>query len=181
MHTPLHNIYDHTVRFITVSSHPPHMIDLSCISRSVNYYFIPPFAPPQGILCKKPHYATDHHPVTLKDTLHHTYKTFDKKTACCAKLNFPKHSSSYLSIVDLSGDKTLPMTAAVLQMQNRRSASISKPQKQTKARKAQLPAIAPRYQLLSDPDAFDKTDPTVSASVNVPRTRLPPRSRFGCW
>lgn len=73
------------------------------------------------------------------------------------------------------------MTAAVLQMHGRRSASISKPQKQGKARKAQLPAIAPRYQLLSDPDAFDKLDPTVNASVNVPRTRLPPRSRFGCW
>lgn len=73
------------------------------------------------------------------------------------------------------------MTAAVLQMQGRRSASFSKPQKQGKARKAQLPAIAPRYQLVSDPDAFGKTDPTVNASVNVPRTRLPPRSRFGCW
>ena len=73
------------------------------------------------------------------------------------------------------------MTAAVLQMPGRRSASISKPQKQGKARKAQLPAIAPRYQLVSDPDAFSKLDPTANTSVNVPRTRLPPRSRFGCW
>ena len=68
------------------------------------------------------------------------------------------------------------MTAAVLPMQGRPTASISKSQQSGKARKAQLPAIAPRYQLLSN-----KSDPTIIASVNVPRTRLPPRSRFGCW
>lgn len=73
------------------------------------------------------------------------------------------------------------MTAAVLHIHGRRSAPISKPKKQGKARKAQLPAIAPRYQLLSGPDVFHKADPTVNASLNVPRTRLPPRSRFGCW
>lgn len=68
------------------------------------------------------------------------------------------------------------MTAAVLPMQGRPTASISKSQKPGKARKAQLPAIAPRYQLVSN-----KSDPTIIARVNVPRTRLPPRSRFGCW
>ncbi|KAM0802546.1 hypothetical protein BDR22DRAFT_105216 [Usnea florida] len=73
------------------------------------------------------------------------------------------------------------MTTAVLQIQRRPSASISKPQKQGKTRKAQLLAIAPRYQLVSEPEAFDKAELTVSASVNLPRTRLPPRSRFGCW
>ena len=61
-------------------------------------------------------------------------------------------------------------------MHRRPTASISKSQKPGKARKAQLPAIAPRYQLVSN-----KSDPTIIASVNVPRTRLPPRSRFGCW
>ena len=73
------------------------------------------------------------------------------------------------------------MTATVLQMQGSRSSSLSKPQKPGKPRKAQLPAIAPRYQLASDLDAFIKSDPTVKASVNLLRTRLPPRSRFGCW
>lgn len=73
------------------------------------------------------------------------------------------------------------MTAAVLQMQGTRRASISKPKKPVKSAKSQLPTIAPRYQLFSDPDALDKIDVYASAKVNVPRTRLPPRSRFGCW
>ena len=73
------------------------------------------------------------------------------------------------------------MTAAVLRMQGRPSASISRPKKPVKSAKSQLPTIAPRYQIVSDPDALDKVDIRANASVNVPRTRLPPRSRFGCW
>lgn len=76
------------------------------------------------------------------------------------------------------------MTATVLQVQGGRSVSMSKFRKPGKARKAQLPAIAPRYQLDSDPDALAKVERTVnavSAGLNLPKTRLPPRSRFGCW
>ena len=73
------------------------------------------------------------------------------------------------------------MTAAVLLMQNLPSdVSMPRPKKVPKSIKAQLPTIAPRYQLLSEPDA-DNVDPKSNVAVNVPRTRLPPRSRFGCW
>lgn len=73
------------------------------------------------------------------------------------------------------------MTAAVLLMQSGHSdVSIPRPKKVPKTVKAQLPTIAPRYQLSSEPDA-DNVDPKSNVAVNVPRTRLPPRSRFGCW
>ena len=74
-----------------------------------------------------------------------------------------------------------PMTVAVLQMQGSRTSSTSRLQHPGKAPRNQLPAIAPRYQLASDLDAFIKTESTVKASVSLLRTRLPPRSRFGCW
>ena len=73
------------------------------------------------------------------------------------------------------------MTAAVLLMQSGHSGvPIPRPKKVSKTVKAQLPTIAPRYQLSSEPDA-DSVDPKSNVAVNVPRTRLPPRSRFGCW
>ena len=99
-------------------------------------------------------------------------------------LNFIKYQSSSQPPVKShsnNNNNKCPMTVAVLQMQGSRSSSISKPQKPGKPRKVRLPAIAPRYQLASDLDTFIKTDPTVKAGINLLRTRLPPRSRFGCW
>ena len=76
------------------------------------------------------------------------------------------------------------MTAEVLpfMMQGRWSGNpFPRPKKVPRNTKDGLPVIAPRYQVSSDADAFEKFDLTSNASVSVPRTRLPPRSRFGCW
>ena len=73
------------------------------------------------------------------------------------------------------------MTAAVLLMQSGHSGvPIPRPNKVPKTVKTGLYTIAPRYQLSSEPDA-NNVDPKKNVTVSVPRTRLPPRSRFGCW
>ncbi|KAL9126937.1 MAG: hypothetical protein Q9217_004095 [Psora testacea] len=57
--------------------------------------------------------------------------------------------------------------------------TLPKLKQQTEFKKAALPVIAPRYHISSDPNA--NIDPLALASINLPRSRLPPRSRFGCW
>ena len=73
------------------------------------------------------------------------------------------------------------MTAAVLQMQSWQSNSMTeRPHKQVKTAKGRLAALAPRYQAWAD-DSFNGVEFPVSRVINVSRTRLLPRSRFGCW
>ena len=47
-----------------------------------------------------------------------------------------------------------------------------------KGKKASLKSIAPRYQKPANTEA---SDPDAPSALNLPRPRLPPRSRFGCW
>lgn len=74
------------------------------------------------------------------------------------------------------------MTAAVLQRPTLHLAhkpsnfhNIMKPQPESKP---SLANIAPRDG--KPPDSADSNDST-ARSIDIPRTRLPPRSRFGCW
>lgn len=67
------------------------------------------------------------------------------------------------------------MTVAPPQVTGKRRQTSQQPQ-------TQLPAIAPKHKSLSTPNPSRRSALTVVNPVaTLPRPRLPPRSRFGCW
>ena len=51
----------------------------------------------------------------------------------------------------------------------------------SKSSQTQLPAIAPKHKTHSTSSSSQSKTAAANGTANVPRTRLPPRSRFGCW
>lgn len=66
------------------------------------------------------------------------------------------------------------MTVAPLQMTGKRRQTSQQPQ-------TQLPAIAPKHKTPSAPSLGRRGSLTVNPVATLPKPRLPPRSRFGCW
>ena len=61
------------------------------------------------------------------------------------------------------------------------NASMSQAQRKLKNAQAELRNIAPRDQSLKNHDDPNKKGSKAGTTSRIPRTRLPPRSRWGCW
>lgn len=66
------------------------------------------------------------------------------------------------------------MTIAPLQTTAKRRQTTQQPQ-------SQLPAIAPKHKPSTPNPSRRSTLTVVNPVAALPRPRLPPRSRFGCW